>query len=199
MHGLGHERGAAAMPSEENETDGDAPVSLTRFIEANQRLLAVLGVFVAVIVVSGQLDSAWANVFRGTFMLLALIVWLEVASNLFAVVTWWKMPRHSPHPRDWLGRAQRMYWFGLLLLVGFVLFCVYLLVNFPITSLYVLLAVIHAPIHIVLMHRCTRLKVLEGRSEKAKATLASVLSGGLTLLVLAAVALSVLAIARSAT
>jgi hypothetical protein len=184
------------MRSAKDEPDEREPVSLTRFIEDNQRLLSVLGVFIAVIVVSGQIESAWANVFRGAFVLLALLVWLEVASNLLAVVEWWKMPRHSMHPGAWLDREQRMYWFGLLLVLGFVLFCVYFLVSFPVTSLYVLLAILHSPIHVFLLHRCMRMGFVQGRSEKATAILASTISGSLTLILLAVVAITVLAVAR---
>jgi len=185
------------MASDLNETRDKGSSSLTRFIEDNQRLLAVLSVFVAVIVVSGQIDSAWANVFRGTFVLLALIVWLELSSNLLAVADWWKMPRHSLHPMTWLGREQRMYWFGLLVLVGFALSCVYFLTNFPVTSFYVLLAILHSPIHVYLLQRCMKLGFLQGRSEKAMIGLASALSGGITLLVIASVAVAVMATARS--
>jgi hypothetical protein len=187
------------MPSDVDTTDGNETISLTQFIEGNQRLLAVLGVFIAIIVVSGQIGSAWSNVFRGTCVLLALIVWLEVASNLLAVGDWWKMPRHSLHQGAWIGREQRMYWFGLLMVIGFVLFCAYLLVSYPVTSLYVVLAVLHSPIHLFLLHRCTGMRIVQGRSEKTMAILANAISGGITLMVIAVVALLVLAVARNFT
>jgi hypothetical protein len=187
------------MQPDDDHHETTAPVSLTLFIESNQRLLSVLSVFIAVIVVSGQIDSGWANVFRGTFVLLALIVWLELVSNHHAMVDWWKMPRHSLRPREWLGLEQRMYWFGLIVLIGFLLFCVYFLVNFPVASFYVLLAVLHTPVHVFLMRLCLRMRFLRGRSEKSAESIASALSGGLTLLLLVTVAVLVKTIAGNVT
>jgi hypothetical protein len=96
-----------------------------------------------------------------------------------------------------MGEAQRMYWFGLLILIGFILFCVYLSVTFPVTALYVVLAVAHAPIHILLLRWCMRRRFVLNRSERIRETLASALSGGLTLGVLALVALAILTLHRA--
>jgi hypothetical protein len=185
------------MTSDNDQNRSAEPVSLTQFIESNQRLLAVLSVFIAVIVVSAQIESNWANVFRGTFILLALIVWMELISNFLASGARWKMPQHSLHPRDWMGKAQRMYWFGLLVLLGFILFCAYLTVTFPVTALYVALAVLHAPIHVLLLRWCLGIRFIRNRPERVREPLASALSGGLTLGVIVLVALSILTLYRT--
>jgi hypothetical protein len=185
------------MTSNKDENRTAEPDSLTQFVESSQRLLAVLGVFIAVIVVSAQIESNWANVFRGTFVLLALVVWLELISNYLASGAGWRMPPHSLHPRDWMGKAQRMYWFGLLMLVGFILFCAYLAVTFPVTALYVVLAVLHAPIHMLLLRWCMGIGFIRNRSERVREPLASALSGGLTLGVIVVVALSILTLYRT--
>jgi hypothetical protein len=184
------------MSPNHDDAKASDSVSLTQFIDANQRVLAVLSVFVAVIVVSGQIESSWATVFRGTFVLLALIVWLELIANYLAVARW-TMPRHSSHPGAWLGPEQRMYWFGVLAVIGFVLFCAYLLVTYPVTSFYVVLAILHAPLHVVLFRWCLTSRVVQRTSERATIALASVLSGAMTLLVLAAVVVSLMVAVRA--
>lgn len=109
------------------------------------------------------------------------------------------MPRHSLQPSTWLGKEQRVYWFGFLLVIGFVLFAVFLLITFPVTALYVVLAILHSPIHLFLLRQCLRIRALRRRTERATVAVASILSGALTLLLLATVAVAVLAIARNLT
>ncbi len=81
-------------------------------------------------------------------------------------------------------------------LIGFVLFCTYLAVTFPVTALYVVLAVLHAPIHVLLLRQLLAAQFVRNRSPRTIA-LAGALSGVLSLALVSVVATVGFSVARN--
>jgi len=96
-------------PSPPSSPKGRATTTLADFIDENQRIITVLGVFTALTVFAGNLrPEEFGQLLSSLFLTLTLLIWLELWGRFPAQGTGWRL--------DWF---ENILAFTVLILVGY--------------------------------------------------------------------------------